>query len=207
MKKLLISTTLAATLFTPQAFAQNADMGSYLGLGFGQSNIKLNSTDFSDLDTKDETGSAFKIYGGQQFNKNLAVEIGYANLGKATGTGTASRGFATATASNSYKASALTVAAVGLLPLENSGFSLLGMAGLSVNRIETKVVVDYVFDSISDSVTKSKTDFYYGVGAKYAINKNFAVRVQYENFGKAGDEEQGTRSKLDLTSLNVEYKF
>lgn len=207
MKKLLISTALATTLFAPQAFAQNADTGGYLGLGFGQSNIELNSTDFDGF-TTDETGSAFKIYGGQQFNKNLAVEIGYANLGKATGAGTFfDSTFGSLTASGSYEASALTVAAVGLLPLENSGFSLLGMAGLSVNRIEGKLVVDSGFGSISDSVTKSKTDFYYGVGAKYAINKNFAVRVQYENFGKAGDEEQGTRSKLDLTSLNVEYKF
>jgi OOP family OmpA-OmpF porin len=199
MKKLLIATTLATTLFVPQAFAQNADTGGYVGLGFGQSNIELNSTDFSYLRTKDETGSAFKIYGGQQFNKNLAVEIGYANLGKATGTGTL--GFATA--SDSYKASALTVAAVGLLPLGDSGFSFLGMAGLSVNMIEDK----FVFGNISGTEKKSKTDFYYGVGAKYAINKNFAVRVQYENFGDAGDEAQITRSKLDLTSLNVEYKF
>jgi OmpA-OmpF porin, OOP family len=195
MKKLLISTALATTLFAPQAFAQNTDMGGYLGLGFGQSNIELNSTDFDYLRTKDETGSAFKIYGGQQFNKNLAVEIGYANLGKATGTGLG--------ASDSYEASALTVAAAGLLPLGDSGFSFLGMAGLSVNMIKDH----YISTTQNFSLTKSKTDFYYGVGAKYAINKNFAVRVQYENFGKAGDEEQDTRSKLDLTSLNVEYKF
>jgi OmpA-OmpF porin, OOP family len=199
MKKLLIFTALAATLFAPQAFAQNADTGGYLGLGFGQSNIKLNSTDFSYLRTKDETGDAFKIYGGQQFNKNLAVEIGYANLGKATGTGT----LGSAITSDSYEASALSVAAVGLLPLGDNGFSFLGMAGLSVNMIQDK----YVFGNISGTETKSKTDFYYGVGAKYAINKNFAVRVQYENFGEAGDEGQLTRSKLDLTSLNVEYKF
>ena len=65
----------------------------------------------------------------------------------------------------------------------------------------------FVFGNISGTEKKSKADFYYGVGAKYAINKNFAVRVQYENFGDAGDEAQITRSKLDLTSLNVEYKF
>jgi OmpA-OmpF porin, OOP family len=195
MKKLLIATALATTLFVPQAFAQNADTGGYVGLGFGQSNIKLNSTDFSYLTTKDETGSAFKIYGGQQFNKNLAVEIGYANLGKATGAGFG--------VSDSYEASALSVAAAGLLPLGDSGFSFLGMAGLSVNMIKDH----YISTTQNISLTKSKTDFYYGVGAKYAINKNFAVRAQYENFGAAGDEGGLTRSKLDLTSLNVEYKF
>ena len=196
MKKYLVATVFS--LISMAAIA--GESGVFVGLGVGQSNIKLNSTDFNYLNTKDESDTAFKIYGGYQFNKYLAVEGSYIDFGKATGSAINIK--------EKYKVTSYTLAAVGSLPLGSSGVSLLGKLGVSRNHVKD----DYTFKTQSFRHTKTKTDVLWGVGAKYMVTNNVGIRLEYENLGNAGEPisnaDTGTgRSKLALISAGVEWKF
>src|SRR3954447_17920663 len=82
-KALIGIAALGAAAFSLPATAQMSMSSAYVGGGFGQSKFKC-PTGLSCDDTKD---TAFKLFGGYQFNRNIASEVGYTDLGKATGTG------------------------------------------------------------------------------------------------------------------------
>lgn len=81
--------------------------GFYAGLDAGQ----------TDVGSQDDTG--FKIFGGYQFHRNVAAELGYGVLFDKSG----------------VELTSLEVVAVGIYPLANQ-FSLLGKLGLAM--IEAK---------------------------------------------------------------------
>lgn len=66
----------------------------------------------------------------------------------------------------------------------------------------------------SDAGSSNKTALAWGVGAGYAFNKNIGVRVEYEDFGRAGDSNNGftvatktSNSKPSLWSAGLQYTF
>jgi OOP family OmpA-OmpF porin len=67
--------------------------GWYGGVGFGNSKIKDDTfcSDASSLFdpgsscSSDDTDTGWKVFIGNQFNKNAAIEFGYIDLGKTTG--------------------------------------------------------------------------------------------------------------------------
>lgn len=84
MKILTMFATSTLCLASQVASAQEPSY--YLGAGFGKSAIDFNGDDFS---TQSETIKStatqdigYKIFGGYNFNKNWALEVGYAELGK-----------------------------------------------------------------------------------------------------------------------------
>ena len=89
--KRLLSLAGLACLCSTSAFAQPEPGSTYLGLSAGQSNSKFDepriagsllAPGVSITSQSDDTrGKAFKLFGGYQFNRNLALEAGYFNLG------------------------------------------------------------------------------------------------------------------------------
>jgi opacity protein-like surface antigen len=47
-------------------------------------------------------------------------------------------------------------------------------------------------------VNRDETEFHYGLGAKYAFTRNWAVRGEWEKTDKL---------KVELLSIGVEYRF
>src|SRR6185503_18719730 len=82
LKKTTIASLMAAGLVASSAsFAQGmkpADTGLYIGGSVGQSMADCNASGGS-CDDKDV---AYKVFGGYQFNRNLAAELGYSQLGE-----------------------------------------------------------------------------------------------------------------------------
>ena len=109
----LTALVAAAAGISPLAVAQ--DSGWYIGAMAGQSNFKdCTAPNCDDSDT------ALGIFGGYQFHKNFAAELGYTDLGKAS-----APGFADA------EATGFELVGVGSFPLterfsstENSGSSV-----------------------------------------------------------------------------------
>lgn len=110
----------------------------------------------------------FGIGAGYQFTPNVAAEVGYHMFGDSTLT----QGASTLTA----KVSSLTVAAVGNYPI-NDQFSAIGKLGVAMNKLSVSG------NFAGAAYTDSKNSLYFAVGGQYNINQQFAVRVQYENFG------------------------
>lgn len=196
--------------------------GFYVGASVGQSKSKLTSAFDTDpfsndvygvpgllTRTQDDTGTAYKLNLGYQFNKYFAIEAGYTNLGKFnvnyTGVGAA----AGDTENLNYKIDAWTVAGVGILPVTDQ-FSVFGKLGVAATKTKANEIINLVsvgdVDTISDS--KSRTTVLYGVGVKYDFTKNIAVRAEYENFAKVGDDGNGSSAaKLSLISVGLDFRF
>jgi OOP family OmpA-OmpF porin len=164
----------AAMLSCGGAFAQKqSDTGWYVSGSIGRND---------DLD--DEL--AWKISGGYQINRNVAVEFGYASLGEAN------PGFG-------VRAEASAWELIGLFsyPLQNP-FSIYGLLGLA--RIEAKVSSPAPFFGFpGGSRTDTSTELTIGFGGQYDFSPKTAVRAQWQRYD--------TSSEIDVISLGVVYRF
>lgn len=181
--------------------------GWYGGLSMGQTKIKDFNSLCSDLLTvlpggstcsTDDTDTGWKIFAGNQFNKNAAVEFGYIDLGK----GTASLSGPGVGGSVSWEAKGFNLALVGILPVDNA-FGVLGRIGIF--RWDVDISASGLGGSYSDSATGA--DLTYGIGVKYDFNKTIGMRAEWERFKDIGDENTTGQGDVDLLSLSLVYRF
>lgn len=176
MKNLMIALIAAAAL-APAAQAQN-----YIGASAGKAEQKLDVPGF--VSAKD-SDTAFKLYGGHQFNKHVGIEGGYTHFG------TAEAG------AGESKANAIYVAATGTLQLTDS-FALIGKAGVANTRTTLSG------GGLEDKYRETKPMV--GVGATFAITPTALAVVEYEAFGKTVDED-GFNVKSNVLSAGVRFNF
>jgi len=187
--------TLALAAFASASLllAAGAHAQPYIGLSIGQTDFDQSITEgLITSGTVDNKDSGLKIYGGYQFNPNLALELAYVNLGEVSYSGTF---FATPVTGGKVKASGLNFSGVGILPLgdEFALFAKLGLFAWDAKASDTTGGVPF-------SATADGADVSFGLGASYAFTKNFSVRAV------------SVLIKLDtadasLLSLGVQYKF
>jgi OmpA-OmpF porin, OOP family len=164
------------------------DAGWYGGFGLGQGShdvICIGATTCDDKDT------AWKIFGGYQFNKNVGVEGGYTSLGKAT--------IGDAVSTTTFKVKGFELLAVGTLPL-NQQFDFYGKAGFFRWKLD---VSDNVFGSISES----GTDITYGLGVKYSFSKTVAARLEWQRYNNVGNESTTGTSDSDFVGVGLVFRF
>lgn len=184
---------LAASSLLSAAHAQSASSVTsgpwYAGGSLGTTRPSPNAGDYGDqqggatTNTGTGSGTSWKLYGGYQFTPNWGVELQYADLAKYQNS-------YSLPATNSWgvgtnKLSAWSLAGTGTWPI-NDAFSLHAKAGVAFVRN------DYSFSGsgpsylAGDSGSDHSTNLTLGLGAKYKINRNFAIRFDYENFGRVG---------------------
>ncbi len=184
MKKILTACAVAAAaLVSVPAFAQG-----YVGLGVGSS--KLSGVDNGTVTGGNTNKSQAKIFGGFQFTPNWGAELQYSGLGKRDIT-------VAGAAVGSFTTSQYSIAGTGTLPL-SSGFSLLGKLGVSANRASGSVL----------SADLKTTSAMIGIGAAYSITPALSVRVEYEDFGKVGNNPgTGGAIRANAYSISLKYGF
>lgn len=180
MKTKLALLALAAAIAAP-AFAQDF----YVGADIGQSKLEA---DVGNGYTASKHETSWSVFGGYQFHPNFAVELGYRDLGKVSESYAGSN--------YSLEADAVELSVVGKLPL-NDQFDVYGRLGMG--SIKAKDSYSDALGSYSGSTTKTKALF--GVGAHYAISKEFGLRAEYAQFSKIDD--------VTLSSLTIgaDYHF
>lgn len=184
---LLISSGVIAA---PLALAQGQ---FYVGGSAGKSDFDDGNAipDLITSGTVDGSDSGLKIFGGYQFNKNLAVELAYVDLGKANYSGTF---FGAPVTGGSVDTTGLNFSAVGIIPLSPS-FELFGKVGVFFWEAKARdTTAGMPFSGKDDG-----TDLSVGIGASYNINRNLSVRGEWEMF-KAVDN-------ISLLSLGIAFKF
>ena len=186
MKKLLSACAVAAAFVAAPAFAQG-----YVGIGAGSS--KVSGTDLTTFGVNytgvNSSKSILKLFGGYQFTPNWGVEAQFSDLGKRTEIGT-QNGVVISAASAGFKQ--YGVAAIGTLPLSNE-FSVFGKLGVSANKVDTLSGV---------------TSALVGVGVSYKFTANLSARLEYEDFGKLAQlNNGGGTAKGSAYSVGLKYSF
>lgn len=199
MKKISLLALIAGLVAVP-AFAGDA----YVLGSIGQSSFDLNKGRLDGVVTDqlggissslDKADTGYKAQAGYKFNENFAVEGGYIDFGKSTYSFTSAGG----SANIQYKLTGINIAAVGILPI-NDAFSVFGKLGAISAKVDGSA-------SGNASGTSQTTKLVpgWGIGASYNLNKQFAVRAEFEQFSKVGDEP--VKGNINLASAGVVYKF
>jgi OOP family OmpA-OmpF porin len=151
---------------------------------------------------------SFKVFGGFKFNHYLELEGGYANLGeyKSSGTGTISR--KTISAEGNVQSYALFVDLVGLLPVMD-GFSIFGKFGFAYTNTELNASAQVLNAPFSASTSASASKFVpkFGLGAQYYLTKTIALRTEFENYNKVGDEKKTGQSDVHVYTIGMTIGF
>ena len=190
-----------------------ADQGGYIGVSIGQSKVDL---DKSEIDASlaalglggstsvDDKGDSFKIFGGYQLNRNLALELGYVNFGKFTSNTTITSG-GSGTLNGEWKAWAVDFSVLGILPLGESG-SLFGRLGASAWNLDVDLTASGPGGVATGSDSASGVSGVLGLGGAYKFTPNFAVRAEYERHFSVGNDDTG-KSDIDLITVGMVYHF
>jgi OmpA-OmpF porin, OOP family len=176
----------SAMAFTGPALAQDA--GFYAGLHIGQSSVKDGCEGLTSCDDED---TGWKILGGYQFNRHLAVELGYSDLGEISGVDTGVPVTAEATV--------FDLVAVGILPVGNN-FSVYGKLGMYRAEVDAEATG---FGSVSES----NTGMTFGVGVRWDFTKNLGVRAEYQKYSDVGNDDTTGESDIDVISIGVVFRF
>lgn len=186
--KLALLGAAAAAFALPAAAQMRGTLSAvYAGAGIGQGTIRgVCQPGFTLCDDQD---TSVRLFGGYQFSRFLAGELGFARLGKAK------TGFPGL--SSEVKASAWDLSAIAAWPL--GPISVLGRLGVYHGERETT----------GDALVNEKstnTDLTYGLGAQYDFNRNLGLRLEWQRYNRMGGGLLG-KSDTDNVSLGALWRF
>jgi OOP family OmpA-OmpF porin len=92
-----------------------------------------------------------------------------------------------------------------MLPVADK-FSLFGKIGLYRGEVEGTGSGVVLGTPISLSGKDTNTDLTFGVGAKFDITRNVALRGEWQRYSSVGGSEVG-ESDVDVLSIGVAFKF
>ncbi len=198
-----------AIIGSPYALA--SDLGWYVGGNLGKSSASIDDTritnsllanGFKTVDIKDDDrDNGWKLLAGYKFNKNIAVEGGYFDLGKYGFTATT---LPAGTLNGNVRLKGVNLDVMGILPFTDK-FSAFGRIGLNEAKAST------AFDGVGSvnvlDPKRSKRDLNYkmGVGLEYAFTDALGVRAEAERYQI--NDAVGNKGDIDLISLGVVYRF
>jgi OmpA-OmpF porin, OOP family len=192
MNKTLI-TLLVSGLLAANAQAAGQDNTWYGGAKLGWSNfygVDESNTITSTDEDNDEVGAG--LFGGYQINRNLGIELGYDYLGKYKYSGTRN-----AAAFNDSVEAQLAQLTLKLgFPVTES-LDLYGRLGGG-----------YGWTSSDALGSDSRGTFIGALGAEYALNLDWAARLEYQYSTPYGSrDDTGLRMDNGLLSLAAVYRF
>lgn len=192
---------LAAAFFglsLASAPALSQDMGWYAGLNLGQAKVKdFDCTGTTSCDDKD---TAWSIFGGYQINKNFGVELGYVDLGEASGSGTDPF---LGTFSATFETTGFELSGVGTLPI-NEKFSVYGKLGFFMWDLDVKASSSTLG---SGSFSEDGTDLTFGVGVRWNFTKNLTAQLQWQRYNDIGDDVTTGKDDVDVLSAGILFRF
>lgn len=159
--------------------------GFYGGFNVGVANNHLSTPNGVDKENQAIAG----VVGGYRFNQYIAVEGQYTGIGKVTDN-----------VHGSVKADALSLTAVGILPL-NDAFDVYGKLGVAATSSKVSGISAY-----DDATHMGAT---YGLGAEYHFDKAISMRVGWDHYRAEVDVNGGGSKSFDsnVTTVGVVYHF
>ncbi len=192
------------------SFAQD-DSYSYLGLGIGQSRAQIadqriaagllaNGLTMTSI-ASDEHDTAYKIFGGYQFNRNIAVELGYFNLGKF---GFMANTAPPGTLNGEIKLQGLNLDLVGTIPLSDR-WSAIGRIGAQYARAQDSFSGTGAVTVLNPNPRKNETNLKLGAGLQYEISRSMLVRAEAERYRV--NDAVGNHAGVNVFSISLVFPF
>jgi OOP family OmpA-OmpF porin len=158
--------------------AAQDNTGVYVGASLGVAKAKHMCVGVASCDSSEPS---FGLFGGYELSRYLAVEGGY-------------RYFSTFTRSTQGVASnALDLVGVGSFPFTKE-LSVYGKAGA------------YVARTSSAPASENNSGFIYGVGAEWALAKNWRVRGEWQRYSGVGGGGLGFSTDIDVWSGAIVWR-
>ena len=212
MKAFIAATAAALAFGAGIARAQGADGAWYGGIDLGRSRLGLGGSDFdnalanqgigaSSSNDRSDTSLGFSV--GYLVNRNFAIEGAYTRLGEFDYSAAASSPAAD-TITGKYKAHALSLSGVGILPLQRN-WSVYGKAGLARTKTDLEASSATGAVAVGNS-SDSRTGLLIGAGAMYDISRNVFARAGWDRYAQIGSDDTG-KGHADVYSIGVGYRF
>lgn len=167
-----------------------SDEGAYIGASVGGSSTNI---DFNGATSSKESDTTYKLSAGYKFNKNIAAELSYGDLGEVSGSDS--------NASIKLKTKKVVeVSAIGIAPISDQA-ALTGRLGVYSADIEGYGSANGYFGQRSETSTGAVV----GIGLNYQTNKNVSLKGDlslYKNL-KIGNFEYD----VNTFTVGVNYKF
>jgi OOP family OmpA-OmpF porin len=202
---------LAAIALTLSPIANAIESGWYGGASIGQSRADIDDQRItrsllgsgfatSSMDV-DERSAAGKIFGGYQFNRYLALEGGYFNLGKFGYTATTTPA---GSLSGDIRLQGLNLDLVGILPLTDK-FSAFGRVGVIHAQARDNFGSTGLVNRPASSPRQNDTGYKFGAGVQYAFTDRLAVRGEVERYRI--NDAIGNKGDVDMATVGLVYRF
>lgn len=205
----LLACTVLAAMTSSLTLADDA--GWYIGGNLGQTQADIDEQRIADsllqngfsntLVNDDSTDRGYKLFGGYQFNRYLALEGGYFNLGEFSFTSTTQP---LGTFNGNIKLHGVNVDVVGFVPFTEK-FSAFGRLGVNYAEAKDKFSGTGFVHVLSPNAKERDTNLKVGAGVQYAFNENLAMRLEAERY-RVGDAV-GHKGDVDLLSVGLVYRF
>jgi OOP family OmpA-OmpF porin len=184
----------------------------YLGLAGGQSTFQFHEQNIvsgrlspgvigSGITSHDNKDSAFRIFGGYQFNRFWALEAAYFDLGNSK---FSSSIYPTGTFNGEIKVRGGSLDLVGTLPL-GERFAVLGRIGGHYSRTQDAFNGTGNASNVGGSPSTRKTDGKVGGGLQYAFSEGFMMRLEGERYRVAN--AVGGKGYINTAMLSLVFPF
>ncbi|MCX7142771.1 MAG: outer membrane beta-barrel protein [Proteobacteria bacterium] len=186
--------------------------GWYGGLSTGRSQLGIRDgilpvtgAKLSNL-SGDESSTGYKLYGGYQFSRNIALEGGYADFSRLD-----KRRDLTETllgsAPASVRAGGFYLGAIGVVPLADR-FSLFGKLGTGYSTSSASLLTGGAFlpGPAELGPRRSEWNSKYGLGASYEMSHKLGLRFEYERINSLGDSRPGD-GNVGMWSLGLTKRY
>jgi OmpA-OmpF porin, OOP family len=225
MKKLAWSCFVAALLAgsSQLSYAQNYGQnrsanvleGAYVGLGLGATRARFVQDDFVTgvagvNESADDSDKGYKLTLGFKANRYWALEVARTYFGKFSHTYDAGAG---GSVDEIYSVVGWSGSVLGMLPIGDR-FSLFARLGqikshttAAAENASGTIATTLATAAVPVSAEKAKWSTVLGVGAQINFPGKLGLRVEYEDYGEAGDQELTGRARMRMASASLMYRF
>jgi len=205
----------ASAMLLGASAVQAAEAGNwYVGGAVGRAEIQdfpsagsidgeLGAIGITSSSQVDDRDTAWRLYGGYQFNPYAAVEVGYVDFGNGSFSSQVTAP-SVGSISGDTKADGVSVALVGQWPIGNA-FAVTGKIGAIIWHSESRVSASGVAIA-EESRNDRGTDLMFGIGGRYDFTPSVALRADWDRYRKVG-AGVSDKSDIDMLSVGVQFRF
>jgi hypothetical protein len=141
---------------------------------------------------------------GYRFNRNIAIELSYADLGDLIANVSDATGGTDASARSKFSATGYSLALVGTFPIGK--WAPYVKAGALFSSTKLRYSGSMAGNAFSASIDNDANDAIYGMGVRYALMERLDLFMDATYFMEVGDPEHG-QSDYFKTSAGVSWRF